>query len=46
LAEHEIAERSQRRLERHFAEARLPPGKTLDPFSCATPRLLRVGSMR
>jgi DNA replication protein DnaC len=31
LAEHEIAERS-RRLERHLAEARLPPGKTLDTF--------------
>ena len=28
LAEHEIAERSRRRLERHLAEARLPPGKT------------------
>src|ERR1700761_9254951 len=32
LAEREIAERSRRRLERHLAEARLPPGKTLDPF--------------
>jgi DNA replication protein len=32
LAEHEIAERSRRRLERHLAEARLPPGKTLDSF--------------
>src|SRR6266403_5521825 len=32
LAEHEIAERSPRRLERHLAEARLPPGKTLDSF--------------
>src|SRR5205807_10272775 len=30
--EHEIAERSRRRLERHLAEARLPPGKTLDAF--------------
>jgi hypothetical protein len=29
FAEHEIAERSHRRLERHLAEARLPPGKTL-----------------
>ena len=28
LAEHEIAERSRRRLERHLAEARLPPGKS------------------
>src|SRR6059058_6277131 len=32
LAEHEIAERARRRLERHLAEARLPPGKTLDTF--------------
>src|SRR3982751_3275376 len=32
LAEHEIAERSRRRRERHLAEARLPPGKTLDTF--------------
>src|SRR5215831_16483500 len=32
LAEHEIAERSRRRLERHLTEARLPPGKTLDTF--------------
>ena len=32
LAEHEVAERSRRRLERHLAEARLPPGKTLDTF--------------
>ena len=29
LAEHEIAERDRRRIERHFAEARLPPGKSL-----------------
>src|SRR5271169_5112247 len=32
LAEHELAERSRRRLERHLADARLPPGKTLDSF--------------
>jgi hypothetical protein len=32
LAEHEIAERSRRRLERHLAEARLLLGKTLDSF--------------
>ena len=32
LAEYEIAERARRRLERHLAEARLPPGKTLDTF--------------
>ncbi len=32
LAEHEIAERSSRRIQRHLEEARLPPGKTLDGF--------------
>jgi DNA replication protein DnaC len=32
LAEHEMAERSRRRIERHLAEAKLPPGKTLDTF--------------
>jgi DNA replication protein DnaC len=32
LAEHEIAERGRRRIERHLVEARLPPGKTLDNF--------------
>src|SRR6266851_819553 len=32
LAEHEIAERARRRIERHLAEARLPPGKTIDTF--------------
>ena len=32
LAEHEMAERSRRRIERHVAEAKLPPGKTIDAF--------------
>ena len=32
LAEHEMAERGRRRIERHLAEARLPVGKTLDTF--------------
>ena len=32
LAEHEIAERARRRIERHLNEARLPPGKTLGGF--------------
>ena len=32
LAEHEIAERDRRRSERHLADARLLPGKTLDSF--------------
>ena len=33
LAEHEIADRGRRRIERHLAEARLPVGKTLDSFN-------------
>src|SRR3981189_1936218 len=32
LAEHEIADRGRRRIERHLAEARLPAGKTLGSF--------------
>jgi DNA replication protein DnaC len=32
LAEHEIAERARRRVERHIEEARLPPGKTLESY--------------
>lgn len=32
MAEHELAERDRRRVERHLTEARLPPGKTLDSF--------------
>ncbi len=32
LAEHEMADRGRRRIERHLAEARLPVGKTLDSF--------------
>ena len=32
LAEHELAERAGRRIQRHLDEARLPPGKTLDSF--------------
>ena len=32
LAEQEIAERARRRFERHLAEAKLPPGKTLANF--------------
>jgi DNA replication protein DnaC len=31
-AEHEIAERGRRRVERHLVEARLPAGKTFDNF--------------
>lgn len=32
LVEQELADRGQRRFARHLAEARLPPGKTLDAF--------------
>src|SRR5215218_4792661 len=32
LAEHEMAERASRRIQRHLDEARLLPGKTLDSF--------------
>jgi DNA replication protein DnaC len=32
LVEHELAERANRRIQRHLEEARLPPGKTLDTF--------------
>lgn len=33
IAEHELAERANRRVVRHLAEAHLPPGKTLDSFA-------------
>jgi len=33
ITEHEVAERDRRRIERHLAEARLLPGKTLDTFA-------------
>jgi DNA replication protein DnaC len=46
LTEHEVAERSRRRLERHLAEARLPPGKTLDAFDFdAVPMLSKAQVM-
>jgi len=32
LADHEVAERGRRRIERPLADARLPPGKTLESF--------------
>lgn len=32
LAEHEVADRARRRIERHMVEARLPAGKTLATF--------------
>ena len=40
LAELEIAERGRRRIERHLAEARLPPGKTLANFDFAAVPML------
>lgn len=33
IAEHELAERANRRIARHLAEARLPAGKTLESFA-------------
>jgi len=36
LAEHEMADRGRRRMERHLAEARLPTGKTLATFDFAS----------
>jgi DNA replication protein DnaC len=36
LAEFELAERAQRRIDRHLAEAKLPTGKTL----CSAGRML------
>src|SRR5260370_35725186 len=42
LAEHEIAERSRRRLERHLAEARLPPATTPDTFPFAAVPAVRA----
>jgi DNA replication protein DnaC len=43
LAELEVAERAQRRIQRHLQEARLPPGKTLDGFEfAAVPMLSRA----
>ena len=46
LAELEVAERGRRRVERHLAEARLPPGKTLDNFDfTAVPMLSKARVM-
>jgi DNA replication protein DnaC len=46
LAEHELAERARRRIERHLAEARLPPGKSLDSFDFdAVPMLSKAQVM-
>src|SRR3979490_1850852 len=40
LAEHEIADRGRRRIERHLAEARLPVGKTFDRFDFEVGRMV------
>ena len=43
LAELELAERARRRIERHLAEAHLPPGKTFDSFDfTAVPMLSKA----
>ncbi len=36
IAEHELAERDRRRIERHLAEAHLLPGRTLNTFEFET----------
>src|SRR5512144_3189235 len=42
-AELEVAERVQRRIQRHLQEARLPPGKSLETFEfAAVPTLSRA----
>jgi DNA replication protein DnaC len=46
LAEHEVAHRDRRRIERHLADARLLPGKTLDGFDfAATPMISKAHIM-
>ena len=46
LAEHEVAQRDRRRIERHLADARLLPGKTLDGFDfAATPMISKAHVM-
>ena len=40
LVEHELAERDRRRIERHLAQARLLPGKTLENFDFAAVPML------
>ena len=46
IAEHELAERDRRRIERHLAEAHLLPGKTLDTFEFeAVPMISRAQIM-
>ena len=47
LAEHEAADRTRRRIERHMAQARLPVGKTLASFDFeATPMVSKAQARR
>ena len=41
----DIAARARRRIERHLAESRLPPGKTLDSFDFAAGPMLSKAQM-
>ena len=46
LAEQELADRAQRRIERHLTEAQLPPGKTLENFDfTAVPMIAKAQVM-
>src|SRR5258705_8783582 len=46
LAEHEMADRGRRRIERHLASARLPAGKTFDTFDFnAVPMISKAQAM-
>src|SRR4029078_3161987 len=46
LAEHESADRGRRRIERHFAGAKLPTGKTFDTFDfSAVPMVSKAQGM-
>jgi len=46
MAEHEVAQRDRRRIERHLGDARLLPGKTLDAFDFdATPMISKAHVM-
>jgi DNA replication protein DnaC len=43
LAEHEMADRGRRRIERHLASAQLPAGRTFDTFDVnAVPAILEM----
>ncbi|WP_375784890.1 ATP-binding protein [Bradyrhizobium sp. Pha-3] len=44
IAEHEIAERARRRIERHLVEARLPPERPLDSFDFVAVPMISKGA--